>query len=101
MIKPTSSNLVCPTCHGPVFEQRREIDATDRVAFLFADLPFWVLFGICGAIGMWQWLAGVVAFAVALAIFYLWHRNRFSFWCFACDAEVTIPELPKDRSANA
>lgn len=93
MTNPTNSPLHCPTCRGPVFEQRRALDTEDRVALLFADLPFWILFGICVAIGMLEWLAGVVTFAVALLVFYQWHRKRYRWHCFACNASFGYREL--------
>jgi hypothetical protein len=101
MMKPTTSQHACPTCRGPVIEQRRDLDTKERAAFFFADLPFLLVFGLCVAVGMWQWIAGVVAFAVTLLIFYRWHRARFHFRCYACDASFEQAELqPADQSAT-
>ncbi len=95
---PSNSPLCCPACRGPVVEHRRELSAQERAAFFFADLPFWILFGACVAIGMWQWLAGAVGFAVTLFIFYRWHQGRTRFRCFACDKSFSHPELQSNEA---
>ena len=41
------------------------------------ELPFWVLFVGCVALGMVHWLAGAVAAGILLAAFFFW------LFCFA------------------
>jgi hypothetical protein len=79
----------------------RDLDTKDRVAMLFADLPFWILFGICVAVGMWKVFAGVIAFAITVFLFYRWHRERFSYRCFTCDATFRLPELLPEEANRA
>jgi hypothetical protein len=71
------------------------------VGFFFADIPFWILFGGCVAIGMWHVLAGVLAFAASLVIFYRWHRERSSFRCYTCEGTFRYPELLPEQRQDA
>src|SRR5947207_803603 len=93
--------LFCPTCRGPVRKLRREMDATDHIALFFSDVPFWVLFGVCVAIGMWQWLAGVVSFGVMALAFYLWERGRSRFRCNSCNATYSYPDVLPTNHGDA
>ena len=78
--------LSCPVCSGQVKRLRRKLGGWDFVWAFGGDLPFWVVFGLCGAIGMWAWSAGVVAFLATVYLLYVWDRRRSSYQCVACGA---------------
>jgi hypothetical protein len=75
----------CPVCRGPVKKLSPGMDGADVAVSFVADWPFWILFGLCSAIGMWQWAAGLVAVLGLLAVAFAYVRSRARYKCEKCD----------------
>ena len=84
--------LSCPACGKSVRQLPRRTYGADFFALTFAELPYWLVFGLCLAVGMVDWLAGVVAFVVFGFAYFLWHRSRSRYECDACAKQVTYAE---------
>jgi hypothetical protein len=70
----------------------RKLHGADYVWVFGFDAPFWIVFGICGAIGMWEPAAAVIAFLVMGYLLYLWDRSRSSYYCVQCRTTSTYKE---------
>jgi hypothetical protein len=97
MFKRIFAERYCPVCGGAVSQLNREMDGTDVAAMLVADWPFWLLFGLCSALGLWHWAAGAVAAAVSLVIFFAYGRSRARFRCKPCDQTFGYAYLTREE----
>ena len=85
---------------------RPKADSANPYATSFAmslmEIPFWIVFGICAALGMVHWLAGVVSTIVLGAAFLVWRRSNQRYECVVCDRQFGHFETKtfKDASIN-
>ena len=100
MLKRVFGERYCPLCRGNVSRVEPEFDAGDFFALLVADWPFWILFGICSAIGMIDWLAGAIAGAVSLVLVLLYIRYRSRYRCKACSRSFTYSGLVMEQRSD-
>jgi hypothetical protein len=75
------------------------VEGADIGLMLVADLPFYFFFGLCIAIGIWEWVAGLVAFGVCICLFVLWERSRMKFKCTDCGMLGRRSEMAKTWKA--
>jgi hypothetical protein len=76
-----SKTCPCPACRGQL---RQSSGGVNFALALFGDIPFWIVFGLCLALGMWRWLAGVLAFVATISVFYFYDRSKRSYVCEQC-----------------
>ncbi|MEI6801919.1 MAG: hypothetical protein WCK83_02065 [Burkholderiales bacterium] len=93
--------FTCPCCSGSVKRLPRNHKGWDYAVMLLSDVPFWIVFGLCGAIGMWKWSAGVVAFAVACTLYYLWDRRRSSYLCTQCGTVSNYADIARAQASQS
>jgi hypothetical protein len=63
MLERLYAPLHCRVCNGGSLQRLpRELEGGDFAWLLFDDWPFWLLFGLCVALGVRNWAAGVIAF---------------------------------------
>src|SRR5262245_39844216 len=88
----------CPACGAVASNLPRKAGTADHLLIIFADIPFWIVVGLCIALGMVDWVAGLVGFAALPFLYYLWDRSRSHFECTRCarrfdfyEAVVRVP----------
>ena len=87
MLERLYPSLRCRVCNGTSLQRLpREWEGGDYLWVLFADWPFWLLFGLCVALGIRNWVAGLVAFAGVIYLYSAWSRTRSRFKCRNCGA---------------
>ena len=101
MLRTLFPQQSCPACGKAVRKLRRDADAADYVAMALMDLPFWLLFGACVALGMVHWLAGVVPAGILLCAFFFWDRSKSRYECDACTKQFFYAETIHDSSGGA
>ena len=77
--------LHCRVCNGSTLQRLpRTLEAGDYAFIVFADWPFWLLFTLCAALGVRNWIGGVIAFIGVAYLYSAWSRTRCSFKCRDC-----------------
>ena len=69
-------------------------------ALSLMEIPFWIVFGICAALGMVHWLAGVASAIVISAAFLVWCRSNQRYECVVCDRRFGHFETRKLKDAG-
>jgi hypothetical protein len=85
MLNRIYPQLRCRGCNGSSLQKLpREMEGGDFLWMFFGDWPFWLLFGLCLALGMRNWAAGLVAFGIVIYLYFAWSRTRSGFKCRDC-----------------
>ena len=79
---------------------------SEQVAAVFllpfvAEIPFWIIFLVCSALGMWHWLAGVTAFATVCLTFFAYKQHRAELRCQVCHKTFKSSYLAKHHSRRS
>lgn len=100
MIPALFPTFVCPTCGAKLKKlPRTEMTGGDWLWCLIGDWPFWILFGLCITFGMWKPIAGIVAVAVTIYLYYLWDRSQSQYACAGCDKSFPYSSVrPRERA---
>ena len=91
----------CPACGKSVRKLHRDADGAEIAAIAFMELPFWILFGACAAIGMVHWLAGVTSAVVLVGAFLLWDRSKSRYECDACGIQSSYHQVVESARHDA
>jgi uncharacterized protein YbaR (Trm112 family) len=90
---PLLPPLACPECKGSVHRLPRDSSADVFFLACFADIPFWILFAMCGTLGMKNIPAGVVATGLTGFAYFAWYRVHGRYRCPACTKTFKYSEV--------